>query len=227
MGAERQNTVQSKGIREGLLVSIGDGEWPEVQAALLKQIKDRGAFFNGARLAMDVGNRTLHASEMGTLRDKLSDANICLWAVISKSNVTEQTAQVLGLVTQMSNGKADKSHRAVEKNLVGEEAVYIQKTIRSGSRITSLGHVVVIGDVNPGAEIQAGGNIIVWGRIKGSVHAGVEGNNNAMVCALEINPIQLRIANIFLNERPKKKKNGPETARIYRERIVLEPWNPN
>lgn len=220
-----QVMLQIKGVREGLLVTVSEGDWLEAQAALLTQIEERSAFFNGARLALDVGNRTLHAAEMGVLRDKLSDANICLWAVISKSAITAQTAEVLGIATQLSKGKAEKHPGQDGKSLPGEEAVFIEKTLRSGNRIVYTGHVVVIGDVNPGAEIQAGGSVIVWGTIRGSVHAGTDGNRSAVICALEINPLQLRIANQFLIEKPKKKKHGPETARIRREQIVLEPWN--
>lgn len=224
MGVLRQNVLQIKGIREGLLVSVGEGDWADIQAALIKQIEDRGTFFQGARLAIDVGSRVLHAAELGTLRDKLADAKICLWAVVSKSTTTEQTAQVLGLVTQLSNGKIIKTSQTSENNLPGEEAVFIQKTLRSGSQIACDRHVVVFGDVNPGAEIQAGGNIIVWGRIKGSVHAGADGNTSAVVCGLEISPLKLRIANLYLAENAKKKKNGPETARIHREQVILELW---
>lgn len=218
--------MQIKGIREGLLVSVNEGDWTEIQAALLKQIEERAEFFNGARLALDVGSRTLHAAEMGELRDRLSDANICLWAVISKSSVTVQTAKVLGLDTKLSNGKGGSSRVQADKGQPGGDVVLIEKTLRSGNRITSESHVVVIGDVNPGAEIYAGGNIIVWGRIRGSVHAGAGGNKEAVVCGLEILPLQLRIANLFYVETTKRKKSGPGTARVNRDQIVLEPWNP-
>ena len=51
-----------KGIRDGLLVTLSDGPWPEVSDSLLEQIHDRAEFFTGARLALDVGNSILHAS---------------------------------------------------------------------------------------------------------------------------------------------------------------------
>ena len=70
----------------------------------------------------------------------------------------------------------------------------IRRTLRSGRTVRSQGHVVVFGDVNPGAEIIAAGDVIVWGRLRGNVHAGANGDESAFVCALDMTPTQLRIA---------------------------------
>ncbi len=217
--------MKIKGIRDGLLVTVGDGEWPEIQANLLLQIHQKESFFKGARMALDVGNRILHAAEMGTLRDKLADHEVTLWAVVGNSPMTEATAQVLGLATRLSVAKQERVTRPLDTNLPGEDAVLIQKTLRSGFRVSSHGHVIVIGDVNPGAEIVADGNVIVWGRLKGSAQAGASGNENCVVCAMEISPTQLRIADVFYTPTSKKKKSGPEVVRIINGQAVLEPWS--
>ena len=65
--------IQIKGIRDGLMVSLGDAGWPVVQQALLERIEQQPAFFQGARLALDVGNQTLKSAELSSLRDKLSE----------------------------------------------------------------------------------------------------------------------------------------------------------
>lgn len=214
-----------KGIREGLLVTLGEGDWDTLQERLLRQIEEKGAFFRGARMAVDVGNRILHAAQMGALRDRLSDREISLWAVISHSPVTEQTAQVLGLATRLSTPKPERVVRQLDTQLPGEDAILIQRTLRSGFRVSTHGHVVVIGDVNPGAEIIADGNVVVWGRLRGTVHAGAQGNEQSIVCALEMNPTQLRIANIFYSSPVKKKNKGAEIARIFKNEIITEIWN--
>ena len=59
--------------------------------------------------------------------------------------------------------------------------VYIRRTIRSGQSISSDGNIVIVGDVNPGAEIIAKGDVTVWGILAGIVHAGSEGNNFARI----------------------------------------------
>lgn len=225
MSTEAKPTMLIKGIRDGLMVTLGEGDWLSIQDALLQQIDERGNFFHGARLAIDVGNRIIHAAELGTLRDRLSDKGVSLWAVISNAHDTEQTAQSLGLATRITTPRPDRNIRSLETTLEGEDAIFVQRTLRSGYKIATRSHVVVIGDVNPGAEIIAGGSVVVWGRLRGTVHAGAEGNTQAVVCALELAPIQLRIADKVAVSPQRKEKPEPEIARIRDDQVVAEAWN--
>ncbi|GAP20961.1 septum site-determining protein MinC [Leptolinea tardivitalis] len=225
--AERSTEFQIKGINDGLLVTLGEGEWSVLREYLLHNIEERSAFFQGARLALDVGDHVLKAAELGALRDKLGDFGISLTAVISSSVVTEKTALMLGIATQIQPVKRLASApKPVEEpvHVNGETAVFLQKTMRSGTRIQNSGTVVVLGDVNPGAEIIAGGNVIIWGRLKGTVVAGCDGDEHAQVCALEMTPMSLRIANISLDEKPRKSKPGPEFASIESGTVIIQPW---
>ena len=223
--------MQIKGIKDGLLVTLGDGEWADLETAFLAHVEEKAAFFQGARIAIDVGNHILRAAEMGALRDRLSSRGISLWAVISNSPVTEQTAQVLGLATRISAPRPERTIRSQDTNLAGESAIFVQRTLRSGFKVSHHGHVIVMGDVNPGAEVIAGGSVIVWGRLRGTVHAGSEGNENAVVCALELDPTLLRIAELTYASQPRRTvlgrvKAGPELARIKNGLLVTELWNP-
>ena len=69
--------------------------------------------------------------------------------------------------------------------------------------------MVVVGDVNPGAEIKATGNIIVLGQLKGMAHAGCKGMTDAFVTAVYMAPVQLRIADI-ITRFPEENKHGPK-----------------
>lgn len=224
MIGEKRQLVNIKGIKDGLLITLGEGDWPELEAALLATIEERSGFLKGARVALDVGHHVLHVRELSSLRDRLSDKGITVWSVLSGSPVTEQTAQVLGLATRISTPKADRSIRTLDTNLPGEAAVLVQRTLRSGFKISYSGHVMVIGDVNPGAEIYAGGSVVIWGRLKGMVHAGMEGDEKAVVCALEMDPTTLRIAGYTLNMPAKRGKPEAETVMIQDGRLVAEAW---
>jgi septum site-determining protein MinC len=84
----------------------------------------------------------------------------------------------------------------------------------------------VYGDVNAGAEIIAGGNVVVWGKLRGIVHAGANGDESAVVCALDLAPTQLRIATyITVSPEDKRRKPRPEIAFVRQGRIVAEAWN--
>ena len=217
--------MQIKGIKDGLLVNIGEGKWSELEATFLAHVEERASFFQGARVAIDVGNHILRAAELGAFRDRLSNKGISLWAVISNSPVTEQTAQVLGLATRISTPLPERSIRPLDTNLAGENAIFVQRTLRSGFKVAHNGHIVVLGDVNPGAEVVAGGSILVWGRLRGSAHAGAGGDETAHVCALDLSPMRLRIAGHTAAVTPRKAKPEPEMAQIKNGRLVIEPWN--
>lgn len=226
MVAQKRLSVQIKGIRDGLLVTLGEGDWNDIRQSLFQQIAEQESFFKGARLTLDVGNHILHAADLGALRDQLSEREIVLWAVLSNSPTTEQTAQVLGLATRLAVPRPERSIRSLDTNLAAEEnAMLIQRTLRSGFRIAFQGNVVVIGDVNPGAEIIAGGSVLVWGRLRGVVHAGAEGDEKAVVCALDLTPTQLRIASHVAVPPQRKGKPQPEMASLQNGQVVAETWN--
>jgi septum site-determining protein MinC len=216
--------VQIKGIREGLLITLGEGEWPEAREALFNHLDQQGEFLAGAHLSLEVGNHIIKAADMGKLRDDLSERGLSLRAVISDSPTTERTAQALGLATRLSKPHPDRVTRPLDTALQGEQAVLVRRTLRSGNSIKYHGHVIVIGDVNPGAEIIASGNVVVWGRLRGMVHAGADGDQNAVVCALDLSPTQLRIADRISITPTEKEQSQPEMAFLKNNQVVAEPW---
>ncbi len=107
--------------------------------------------------------------------------------------------------------------------------LYIHRTLRSGQSISSEGNIVIIGDVNPGAEVIAKGDITVWGILGGIAHAGSDGNSYSKIRALKLNAIQIRIGDIFAR-RPDTVNTPyihrtdfyvPEEARVNKNHIVI------
>lgn len=213
-----------KGIREGLLVEVDDGDWNDAKSALLAKMAERASFIQGAKITLDVGSHALNASELGKLRDLLSEMGISLFAVLSKSPITEASSQALGLGTRIFKPAARPQTKSSAAISPGEEGLFIHRTLRSGVRIEFPGHVTVIGDVNPGSEIVAGGSIIVWGRLRGTVHAGAEGDTNAMICALALTPTQLRIAGQIAIPPEQNGTTRPEVARLVDGKVVADSW---
>ena len=147
-----------------------------------------------------------------------------LWAVLSESSVTQTTAQNLGLATRISKPRPQEV-LASAGSLPQDAAKWVKGPLRSGAKISYEGNVVVMGDVNPGAEIVASGSVIIWGRLRGVVHAGAEGDESAVVCALELLPTQLRIAGEIAVSPKKQGKSQPEVARLKAGRLTAEPWH--
>ena len=108
-----------------------------------------------------------------------------------------------------------------------ETAMIVRRTLRSGTRLEHPGSIVILGDVHHGAEVIAGGDVIVWGKLQGMVHAGALGNDEAVVCALDLAPTQLRI-NRYITRSPddRRRKAQPETGQVKGGRIEVVAWNP-
>ncbi len=223
--SENIASIQIKGIRDGLLATLGSASWEDQRAEMLAHIDERPSFFRGARLAMDVGTQTLKVNELVELRDQLSERGVALWAVVSDSPTTEKTAQLLGLATRISKPRPEELRHAPTDEINDETALYLNKTLRSGTRIEFPGHVVLQGDVHPGAEIVAEGDVIVWGRVRGLIHAGSKGNHQAVICALDLSAAQIRIADVTASGQEGQNTAIPVMADIGQEgKIQTKPW---
>jgi septum site-determining protein MinC len=217
--------IEVKGIKNGLLIELTDGDWQECEDSLLSHIDENQSFFKGAKLVLDVGQRDLRSEQLSSLRNALSDREIKLKAILSTSEATERASQDLGLEIKIDQSSHLPEKTPINTELDGEEAVFLQRTLRSGHKISYHGHIVVLGDVNPGAELIAGGNIIVYGRLRGVVHAGAGGDPEAVVCALDLSPTQLRIADTISVSPPRKGKTRPEIAYLEDGQVLARDWN--
>ncbi len=220
--------VQIKGINEGLLVTVSDGDWLDAEQALYAEIIRQGDFLKGAKIILDVEGHDINAAAMGRLRDQIVGQGLSLWGILSQSPLTEQSAQAMGLATRIHQAEPDPAEEEEPEEIPAisseAEAVLLKKTLRSGFRLAHSGHVTVIGDVNPGAEIIAGGNVVIWGRLRGLVHAGADGNENAVVCAMDLAPTQLRIASYIAIPPSERGIPHPEIAFVRDGGVVAEEW---
>lgn len=220
--------VSIKGTGDGLTITIGSGNWQTILEELSRQLSQRATFFKGGRVALVVGERLLSAEELEAVGQLLANQQMTLWAVEGRSEETRAAAQFLGLEVQtispaVSAAVASTSE-ADETGLLATTT--LRRTLRSGQSVEFPGHVVIIGDVNPGARIVAGGHIIVWGRLRGTAHAGVIAPREAFICALELAPMQLIIGNVIsrspAGERPAHVT--PEIAFVQDGQIIAEAW---
>jgi septum site-determining protein MinC len=101
--------------------------------------------------------------------------------------------------------------------------LYHAATLRGGQVLHHTGNIVVVGDVNPGAELLATGDILVFGRLAGIAHAGAQGDDSARIYALDLAPTQLRIATSIAADAESKRRSTPvPEAAIARDgRIVV------
>lgn len=114
------------------------------------------------------------------------------------------------------------------ENVCDEGTILVQRTLRSGQRLSYEGNIVIMGDVNPGAEVIAENNVVVLGSLRGIVHAGATGNEKAIVAAFNLRPTQLRIAG-YVTRAPDhydQDDDQPEIALLQDGNVVIERYRP-
>ena len=115
--------------------------------------------------------------------------------------------------------------RTFTQEVSTSETRFHRGSLRSGQRLEEEGSIVIIGDVNAGAEVIAGDNVIVLGTLRGLAHAGAKGNERAIIAAGRLDTVQVRIANI-VKELNRDDEPFHKVCYVYvhpeRNRIVIE-----
>jgi septum site-determining protein MinC len=202
--------VKFSGTDYGLLLRL---EWeaalPQLLVELEEHLQQSRSFFAGAQVFLEIGQRPLLQQDIEQLAMLLERYDVTLRGVIAAPAGPDRRTPVLPPLPE------PRTSLHVER-----------RTLRSGEKIATEGHIIVLGDVNPGAEIIAGASIFVWGSLKGSAYAGVPDRTEAVIAALHLAPIQLRIAG-YIARPPEARATaamGPELARVDRNAIVVEAW---
>jgi septum site-determining protein MinC len=100
----------------------------------------------------------------------------------------------------------------------------VNKNLRSGQTVEHSGDVLILGDVNEGAEVIAAGNIVVMGTLRGYAHAGAIGDDSSVVVAKKMIPQQLRIGHhIAIRGEDEEEPQEAEIAKVIDNKIILEP----
>jgi septum site-determining protein MinC len=212
----KKKTVEFKGTKDGVIIYCLDGwDFSQILADLTELLQQRAAFFADAQVRVDVGERSLTDAEKGKLAAVISEHSSMKLAGIQ--SVIERPVPVQPV------------RRHDEKKYAGREdrCLVIKRTLRSGQSVRFAGSVVVLGDINPGAEIVAEGDIFVFGTVRGIVHAGISGDREASVVALCLVPSQLRIADMFSRAPDGKlpEPDQPEYAHISEGGIIISSVN--
>ena len=211
-----------KGTPQGLRLQPRSNDWEKVLDTLHNSLQEAGDFFRGGRVILELSpQHSLNEVTLTALRELVEKYELTLWAVTGGNPEVQRLVRQQGLRTKLPQ-------RTVPRKDDNEaNAQLVERTLRSGQRLRATQHVILVGDVNPGGEIVANGNIIVWGRVLGTVHAGATGDRFATIRALELNPAQLRIAGLITRspEGTKQRPSLPEIAYIQENIIIVEPWS--
>lgn len=220
------DAVEIKGFGNDVnIIFSEDAAFADVETELIRRLENSGRFFSGVKVILDMGARVVNAVECLKLRKILIDRfGVTVAAVRSGSDETLKTVEETGWKVEPQKPKQKQRKEMARKPVDRENDTYLFRgTLRSGQRIWHRGNILVIGDVNPGAEVVATGHVIVMGTLRGVAHAGVEGDIDAEIIAINLHPIQLRIAEYFGRSPDLKLEtdNAQEVARVEDGNIVI------
>jgi len=229
-----QGNIAIKGTRNGLLLTL-EPETPfsELLNALSRRLSEAPGFFRGASLALDTTRRNLRISERTQLEALLAKYQMSVTPLEQTPTAKHNEREVISasdigsdpsIATEITSEQTQAQAYLLDPR-DSDDTLFLRRTVRSGQAIHHASSIVILGDVNPGAEIVASGDIIVWGVLRGMVHAGYPNNENAIVCSLVLSPVQLRIAHLL--SRPPdgfQVQARPEFATIKNGQIVVEAW---
>lgn len=214
--------ISIKGSKDGLRLHIQESaSWNDIIQALQVQLEQTGSFFAGARLEMDIGERQINEQELADVLSLMQQHGLHPESLAANARESRNAARSAGLTARPVPQRLPVQSDSVSPE---GESLFVYRTVRSGQIVRHHGHITILGDVNPGAQIIAGGSVVVWGRLRGLVHAGALGDISAVVCALDLRPTQLRIASLIARTPENAASQGSEIARIEQTYIVVESW---
>ena len=169
-------------------------------------------------------NEIINSFQLAKLKLNIENLNVDALRIFSNKRETILTGKSLRIESIYINEKNIKNRFALISSNNKRDVIH-KGTVRSGNRIFSNGDLFILGDVNPGAIIQAKNNVIVWGKLLGIAFAGENGYKNATISSLYLNPLQLRINGVVaIGPKEKPKDYYPEVAFLENQSIIIKPY---
>lgn len=240
----KDNSVIFKANKEGLLIVLDeDAQFDNLKTVLSKKVSEARSFFDNSKTTLQFKGRYLTSSqeeELLSIINNNTNLNISFSPMYkrekNKVNNYNKNLEIIPiekwLAPKVQENETTKQQKKIMPRLstvskVSEnqnDTLFHRGSLRSGQFIKHIGSVVVIGDVNPGAEISAHGNIIILGSLKGLVHAGIKNNSECFVAALDLSPTQIRIADLitFIPQEMLSKRI-PSIAYAENKQIYIAP----
>ena len=156
-----------------------DAEQKKIVSELIKKLPDLKKLYKDEKTPIKIVGKVLKNKEIDEIQDIIKDK--------IDVEIEFDMPKSLGL---------SSITRTFKQKIAVSETKFHRGSLRSGQRLETEGSIVIIGDVNSGAEVIASDNIVVVGNLRGLAHAGAKGNKNAIVAAGKLDTVQIRISNI-------------------------------
>jgi len=206
------STVKIRGSKHGISVKIDkEASYEDIKNDIATEFRDAGKFLGEERLAISFEGKYLTDEQQEELVDIIhQNCNVHIVCIMDQNSEQEQ--------------KFQKSVQQTMMEFDASTGQFYKGQLRSGQVLEFEQSVIIIGDVNPGASVISKGNIIILGSLRGTAFAGASGKKNCFIVAMDMQPIQLRIADVFARASDNNKgPSDPRIAFVEDENIYIEP----
>ncbi len=209
------NSVMIKGTKSGIIVVLDSAlDFASLKQAVAEKFSTSSDFLGNATMAISFEGRDLTNEEQRQILDVINEnSKLNVVCIVENNPKTEELFQ------------KTLQEKLLEIN--SNTGQFYKGNLRSGQVLEVETSIIVIGDVKPGAKVVSKGNIIVLGSLRGNAFAGASGNENAFVLALDMYPVQIRIADIIARSPDEPQKNRQKETKVaYIEdgNIYIEPF---
>lgn len=206
------NTVVIKGNKSGMSVYLDPGiPFENLLDDVGKKFRESARFWGAAQMTLSLEGRELTAEEEFRIVNQITE---------------NSQIEVLCLLDTNAE-RIKRCEKALDEKLMelsSRTGQFYKGTLHRGETLESEASIVIIGDVNHGSKITAKGNVIILGELRGTVFAGAAGNAEAAVVALEMAPMQVRIADkvSHFEEKGKRLGKGPMMICVENNEICVK-----
>ena len=208
-----RNAVVIKSSKAGMTAILDDSlPFDELLAAIGTKFRESARFWGSVQMTLTLEGRELTPEEEFLIVDTIT---------------RNSQVEILCLLDTDAE-RIERCEKALNDKLMelnSQTGQFYRGSLKKGDSLESEASIVVIGDVDHGARIIAKGNIIVLGELKGTAAAGMAGNREAVVVALEMAPTQIRISDATsrFNEKNKRLGRGPMIASVEQDEVLIRP----
>ncbi len=216
---EENSAIRIKGSGSGLLITADTNVPVDNLTSELKERLERFKDLDeNVNITLDLGKKAGQGSLFKTLSYYIKK-NFGI-DVVSKSAARHHLTKL----EELSN-KPQSTPLEGNLNIYRSNAQLLAGRVRSGQKLITRSHLIILGDVNPGAEVSAGGDIIVLGSLRGTALAGQPNNDESVIIALDFRPTQIQIAGHVAAGQASSPSNYAEIASVEPEGIVVYSYS--
>lgn len=228
-----QSYVTIKGVDDKLEINFDErASYTMLREELISKLSKHKSFFKNAKTKVIISGRALSTAQRNEIKRIFKmDYDLTRVFYADEMNQYKSAPVVFDATPKNTAQKEEESFEDFSRQQVSlvsnayfdAKSIFVSTTVRSGQRIECEGDIVVIGDVNPGAEIIAGGSIAVFGKLRGLAHAGASGREDVCVAALYMQPKQLRLSGRVVIPEQRKDAVIGEVAELKNDSVVIRP----